>query len=69
MFLSEPKGSDIYVDEKFVGTTPSMLPLAAGTHLLRIETAKFKPWTRTIEATASGKITVQATLEPQTSEN
>jgi PEGA domain len=62
-FVSEPSGADIYVDGKFAGNTPSTLALPPGSHELRVETARFKPWTRTLETTAASKITVRAALE------
>jgi hypothetical protein len=62
-FVSEPQGADIYVDGKFAGNTPSALNLAAGSHDIRIESGKLKPWTRNLDVTAGSKITVRATLE------
>jgi len=61
-FVSEPAGADIYVDGKFVGSTPSTLALAPGSHEIRIEANKFKPWTRTLESTAGSTVTVHAAL-------
>jgi hypothetical protein len=62
-FVSEPQGADIYVDGKFVGSTPSMLNLAMGSHEIRIESEHFKPWTRTLETSAGSKITIRAPLQ------
>jgi hypothetical protein len=61
-FVSEPSGADIYVDGKFVGSTPSTLALAPGSHEIRIQAEKFKPWTRTLESTAGSAVTVHAAL-------
>ena len=63
-FVSEPLGADVYVDNKFVGDTPSTLTLAAGSHEIRVEAPTLKPWSRTLEAVAGSKITIRATLEP-----
>jgi hypothetical protein len=63
-FVSEPLGADIYVDNKFVGNTPSTLALAAGSHEIRVEAPTRKPWSRTLEAVAGSRITIRAVLEP-----
>ena len=52
----------IYVDGKFVGSTPSTLALPPGSHQIRIEVDKFKPWTRTLESNAGSTVSVRATL-------
>jgi PEGA domain len=62
-FVSDPLGADIYVDGKFMGNTPSMLVLVPGGHEIRIEAARLKPWTRSFEASAGSKVTIQASLE------
>jgi PEGA domain-containing protein len=62
-FVSEPQGADIYVDGKFVGNTPSTLALPAGSHEVRVEANRFKPWTRTLASTAGSTVTIHATLE------
>jgi hypothetical protein len=62
-FASVPQGADIYVDGKFVGNTPSTLALPAGSHEVRVEGARFKPWTRTLSSTAGSTVTIHATLE------
>ncbi len=67
-FVSEPLGADVYVDNKFVGNTPSTLTLAAGSHEIRVEAPTLKPWSRTFEAVAGSKITIRATLEPLSQE-
>ena len=69
MFVSDPQGADIYVDGKFAGNTPSTLTLAAGSHEIRVEAARFKPWTRTLETTAGSKVTIRAPLEAQSPAN
>jgi hypothetical protein len=68
-FVSEPQGADIYVDGKFMGDTPSMIILAAGSHELRIEAERFTPWSRTFEASAGNKVTIRATLHSQVPQN
>lgn len=69
MFTSEPQGAEIYVDGKFMGDTPSMIVLAAGSHELRISADAFSPWSRTLEASAGNKLTIRATLQPAAPRN
>ena len=61
-FVSEPSGADVYVDGKFVGSTPSSLTLPAGSHEIRVEAGRFKPWTRTLSSTAGSTVTIHAAL-------
>jgi hypothetical protein len=64
-FVSDPPGADIYVDGKFMGDTPSMIIVPAGSHQIRVEAEKFTPWSRTFEASAGNKVTIRATLQSQ----
>jgi len=68
-FVSEPQGADIYVDGKFMGNTPSMIILAAGSHELRVEAERFTPWSRTLETSAGNNVTIRATLQSQAPRN
>jgi hypothetical protein len=43
---SEPAGADIYLDDVFVGSTPSKVPISPGDHTVRVGRANFKEWTR-----------------------
>src|SRR5690348_11160068 len=62
---SDPTGADIYVDEKFVGNTPSVLHLAAGTHEIKIQAAGKKTWERQLDVLRDSKLTLNPALEPQ----
>jgi hypothetical protein len=62
---STPDGAEITVDEKFVGSTPSSLRLAAGDHKIKLEKSGFKTWERTLTVSAGATETVNATLEKQ----
>jgi hypothetical protein len=62
---STPDGADIVIDGKFLGSTPSTLHLSAGDHKLTITNKGFQNWERTITLSPDGKITVNATLEPE----
>lgn len=63
---SEPAGADIYVDGEFVGNTPSTLHLSAGTHAIKIQSAGKQVWERHLEVLKDSKVTLSATLNPQT---
>jgi hypothetical protein len=62
MVSSEPTGGDIYVDGNFMGNTPSLIELPAGSHTIRVEAKGEKPWSRTVTLTAGSKVTIQAVL-------
>src|SRR5712692_4248155 len=62
---STPEGAEITVDEKFMGSTPSSLRLAAGDHKIRLEKSGFKTWERTLTVGAGATATVDAALEKQ----
>ncbi|MGC1107706.1 MAG: trypsin-like peptidase domain-containing protein [Candidatus Acidiferrales bacterium] len=63
---SDPVGADIYVDGAFVGNTPSVLHLSAGTHAIKIQSTGKKAWERQMEVLKDSKVTLSATLGPQT---
>jgi PEGA domain len=65
MVSSEPSGADIYVDDNFMGNTPSLVRLPAGSHAVRIEAKGRKVWTRTISLTVGGEVTLQAALDAE----
>jgi len=58
---STPPGGDIYVDDGFVGNTPSTLNLAAGTHSIVVKKNGFQDWTRHMSF-SGGTITLSAEL-------
>ena len=62
---STPDGAEITVDEKFMGSTPSSLQLAAGDHKIKLEKSGFKTWERTLSVGAGARATIDATLEKQ----
>ena len=65
---SEPTAADIYVDGEFMGNTPSLIQLPAGSHTIRIEAKGQKTWSRSITLTSGGKINLQATLQADKSD-
>lgn len=62
--LSDPARAEIFLDGTFVGDTPSMLQVSAGTHKIRIEAAGKKPFEREVDILKDSKITLSASLEP-----
>ena len=62
---STPAGADITVDDKYMGSTPSMLKLAAGDHRIKVEKAGFKTWERTLTVSAGATATVNPSLEKE----
>ena len=62
---STPDGADITVDDKYMGSTPSTLKLAAGDHKIKLEKSGFKTWERTLTVSSGGTAMVNATLETQ----
>ena len=61
---STPDGADIEIDGNFVGSTPSTVGVAAGSHQLSVKKAGFNPWERKITV-SSGHIKIDAMLESQ----
>jgi PEGA domain len=62
---STPDGAEITVDEKFVGSTPASLRLAAGDHKIKLEKSGFKTWERTLTVGMGATTMLNATLEKQ----
>jgi hypothetical protein len=60
---SSPIGGDITVDGKFVGSTPSVLQLAPGDHVIRVEKNGFTAWQKALHV-VPGDVNVVATLNP-----
>jgi len=62
---STPDAADISVDDKYMGSTPSMLRIPPGDHKVKIEKSGFKPWEKILTVTAGAAASVNATLEAQ----
>jgi hypothetical protein len=60
---STPTGADINVDGKFMGNTPSTIPLPPGDHMISVEKEGLRPWQRQMTVIAGGNINIDATLE------
>lgn len=59
---SDLPGSDIYVDGRFVGQTPSTLELDAGAHHIEVKAQGRKGWERDLEVLAGSQVTLRATF-------
>jgi hypothetical protein len=60
---STPDAADITVDEKYPGSTPAMLHLAAGERTIRLEKQGFKTREKTLTVNSGENTTVNASLE------
>lgn len=59
---STPLGADIEVDGSFVGSTPSTVNVAAGSHTIVVKKKGFADWTRTLNVNG-GSIHLSADLD------
>lgn len=63
---SDLPSSEIYIDDKFVGQTPSLVPLDAGMHRIEVKAPGKKSWQRDLDVLAGSQITLHAVFaEPQ----
>jgi S1-C subfamily serine protease len=60
---SDPDGAEIFLDDKFVGTSPATLHIPAGTHSLVLKSARHADWTRSITVMKDSTVTVKAVLD------
>jgi len=60
---SDPAGAEIYLDEQFVGSTPSILVVAPGKHAFRLHAAGRADWSRQLNVLAGSDLTLAATLD------
>jgi hypothetical protein len=63
LITSEPAGAEIYVDGKFVGQTPSTVPLPAGAHHVELKAAGRMHWERDLTVLREGQVSLRAVLE------
>ena len=60
---SDPTGAEIYLDEQFVGSTPSILAVAPGKHAFRLHAAGRADWSRQVNVLSGSDLTLAATLD------
>ena len=62
-FSSTPSGADITLDGRYVGSTPSVLNLSTGKHVVVVSTPGFAQWKRELAVSPGSELTVNAVLE------
>jgi len=62
-FSSTPSGAEVTLDGRYVGSTPSVLGVTTGTHVVVISMAGFAQWKRDLAVTAGSDLTVNAVLQ------
>ena len=60
---SIPAAADITIDDKFVGTTPSIVQLPAGEHRIVVTKSGYKAWERSLTVSPSGSVNLNVELE------
>jgi len=60
---STPSGAEIELDGRFVGSTPSVLSLTGGQHVVVISLPGFAQWKRDLTVSPGSELTVNAVLE------
>lgn len=65
IFTSEVVGAEIYVDGKFVGQSPSTIPLTTGSHHIEVKSAGKRTWVRDLEVLKDSQLTLHPVLEQQ----
>jgi len=60
---SSPAGSDIEIDGKFVGSTPSLIKVASGDHTVKLTKGGYVAWERTL-TTMPGSVRISPDLQP-----
>ncbi|MGA9526868.1 MAG: PEGA domain-containing protein [Terriglobales bacterium] len=62
-FSSTPAGAEVTVDGRYVGSTPSVLGVTTGKHVVTISMAGYEQWKRELEVTTGSELTVNAVLQ------
>ncbi len=62
-FSSTPSGADVTLDGRYVGSTPSVVGLTTGNHVVVISTTGFAQWKRELTVTPGSELTVNAVLQ------
>jgi hypothetical protein len=64
---SSPPGANIFIDEDFVGTTPSTINVTAGKHVVTVKKSGFQDWICAVSF-SGGSITLDAELASEPNE-
>jgi hypothetical protein len=62
-FTSTPIGAEITLDGKYVGSTPSEIPLSTGTHVVVLSMPGFAEWKRELTVAPGSVVNVTANLQ------
>lgn len=62
-FTSTPTGAEISLDGQYLGSTPSVVNVRAGTHEVVVSMPGFAQWKRELTVAAGSELTVNAVLE------
>jgi len=62
-FSSTPSGADLMLDGRFVGSTPSVVGITTGTHVLVVSMPGFTEWRRELDVTLGSELTINAVLQ------
>ena len=62
-FGSTPPGAEVTLDGRYVGSTPSVLGLTTGTHVVVISMPGFAQWKRELAVAPGSELTVNAVLQ------
>jgi hypothetical protein len=57
--------AEVYIDGKFIGDAPSIVPLMAGDHVIEVKAAKFSDWKRVVTVNDGSEQNLKAVLQPQ----
>jgi len=62
-FSSTPAGAEITLDGKYVGSTPSEIPVSTGAHVVIFSLPGFSDWRRELTVAAGSVVNVTASLQ------
>jgi S1-C subfamily serine protease len=57
--------AEVYIDGKFIGDAPSIVPLMAGDHVIEVKAAKFSDWKRVVTVNDGSEQNLKAVLQAQ----
>jgi hypothetical protein len=67
--ISLPDGADVFLNDAFVGNTPSLFKLPEGKHRIRVTKGGFKRWEKEITVLGGSELKLVATLEKDTTDS
>jgi PEGA domain len=60
---SNPSGAEITLDGRYVGSTPSILSVGVGSHVVQVSLPGYVQWKRDLTVSPGSELTVNAVLE------